>query len=127
MSFFEQILKALLPMRNAFFWPIWITITAAAAIGLAAAVGQAPRGQKKRPINLILTWRQVGTPGAVAALTLLAVFLASYIAMTLAREDFAYSDDAQFIDVTLRGHDIALQISRGGTGASFGLPFSNLT
>src|SRR5271155_3379081 len=98
------------------FWLIWITITAAAAICLAAAVGQAPRGQKttKRPINLILTWRQVGTPGAVAALTLLAVFLASYAAMTLAWEDFSYFDNSYFTDVTLKGRDIGLQISRGG-------------
>ena len=105
------------------FWLIWITITAAAAICLAATVGRAPRGRKttKRPINLFLTWRQVGTPRAVAALTLLAVFLASYTAMTLAWEDFAYYDNSLFTDVTLKGHDLGLQIWQGG--ASFRLAY----
>jgi hypothetical protein len=53
-----------------------------------SAVGQgaAPRRQKARESP---TWRQVGTPSA-AALTLPAVFLGSYIAMTLTWGDFAY-------------------------------------
>jgi hypothetical protein len=97
------------------FWPIWITITAAAVISVTWAVGHVPRSEvaTKRPTNLILTWRQVETPRAVVALTLLAVFLASYIAMTLAWEDFAYYDNSIFHLTTLKGHDLSLQISRG--------------
>jgi hypothetical protein len=119
MSFFEQILKALwamLPHNPARFWLIWITITAAAAICVASAVGQAaaPRRQEatRRPINLTLTWRQVGTPRAVAALTLLAVFLASYIAMTLVWEDFADYDNFNFTTTTLKGQNEGVQIYR---------------
>jgi hypothetical protein len=108
------------------FWLIWITITAAAAIWVASAVGQvaSPRRQKatKRPINLILTWRQVGTPGAVAALTLLAVFLASYIAIILAWEDFAYYDNEYFTLFTLKGQNLGVSISPN-TGRFFPLGF----
>jgi len=97
------------------FWLIWITITAAAMIAVAWAVAHVPRSEEatKRPINLILTWRQVGTPRAVVALTLLAVFLASYIAMTLAWEDFAYYDNSLFHLYALKGHDLSPPISRG--------------
>src|SRR5215471_12176831 len=97
------------------FWLIWITITAAAMIAVAWAVGHVPRSDEatKRPINLILTWRQVGTPRAVVALTLLAVFLASYIAITLAWEDFAYYDNSLFHLYALKGHDLSPPISRG--------------
>jgi len=106
------------------FWLIWITITAAAMIAVAWAVGHVPRSEEatKRPINLILTWRQVETPRAVVALTLLAVFLASYIAMTLAWEDFAYYDNSLFHLTTLKGHDQEPLIRRG-TGRFFPLSF----
>jgi hypothetical protein len=120
MSFFDEILKVMLAHNTARFLLIWITITTAAAICVTLAVGQAaaPTSQKatKRPINLILTWREVATPRAVAALMLLAVFLASYIAMILAWEDFAYYDNDLFTLSTLKGHNFPLQISspRGG-------------
>jgi hypothetical protein len=98
------------------FWLIWITTAATAVISVALAIGQvaAPRHQEatKRRINLTLTWRQAGTPGAVAALTLLAVFLASYIAMILAWEDFSDFDNEYYTLFTLSGHDIGLEISR---------------
>ena len=97
------------------FGLIWITITAAAAIWVASAVGQvaAPTSQKatSRPIDLILMWRQAGTPRAVAALTaltLLAVFLTSYTAMILMWEDFAYYDNSFFTLLTLKGHNFSL-------------------
>ncbi len=116
MSFFEEIHKVMLAHNTTRFLLIWITITTAAAICVTLAVGQAaaPRSQKatKRPINLILTWREVGTPRAVAALMLLAVFLASYIAMILVWEDFAYYDNELFTLYTLKGHNFLLQISQ---------------
>lgn len=114
MFFFEEILKVILAHNTARFLLIWITITTAAAICVTLAVGQAAsqRNQKatKRPTNLSLTWRQVGTSRAVAALTLLAVFLAFYIAMTLWWEDFAYFDNEMFTQTTLKGHNIYMQI-----------------
>lgn len=116
MSFFEQILLWATRHGNSLtFGTIWITITVAAAIYVSSAVGNvvAPTNQKatRRPINLILTWRHAGTPGAVAAaLTLLAVFLASYMAMTLAWEDFAYYDDSIFTLLTLKGHNLPLEM-----------------
>jgi hypothetical protein len=106
------------------FWLIWITITAAAMISVTWVVGHVLRSEEatKRPIDLILTWRQVETPRAVVALTLLAVFLASYIAMTLAWEDFAYYDNSLFHVSTLKGHDLSPPISRG-TGRFYPLLF----
>jgi hypothetical protein len=93
---------------------------------VATAVGQvaAPRRQKatRRPSNLSLPWRQVGTPRAVAALTLLAVFLASYIAMILVWEEFADYDNEYFTLSPLKGHNIGLSISRA-TGRFFPLGF----
>jgi hypothetical protein len=112
------------------FWLIWTTITAAAVIAVAWAVGHVPRSEEatKRPINLILTWRQVETARAVVALTLLAVFLASYIATILAWEDFAHYDNSLFHVSTLKGHDLSPFISRG-TGRFLPLLFQefNLT
>ena len=115
MSSFAEILRALWAMRPAHsFWQIWITITAAAAICVAVAVGRpaAPRrqGATKRPINLIRTWREVETPGAVAALTLLAVIVAFYIAMTLVWEDFSFSDNPWFTLFTLKGDNVGKPI-----------------
>jgi hypothetical protein len=111
MSFFEQILLWAKRHGSLPFDLIWITITAAAAIWVASAVGQvaAPTSQKgtRRPINLILTWRRAGASRAVAALTLLAVFLASYIAMTLVWEDFAHYDDHLFTLLILKGHNFS--------------------
>ena len=114
MSFFEQLLRFLWAHNTVRFFLIWIAITATAAICVATAVGQVadPRSHKtaKRPINLILTWRQLGTPRAVALLTILSVFLACYIAMILAWEDFNYQDNSSFTQFTLKGHNFPLQI-----------------
>jgi hypothetical protein len=90
------------------FLLIWITITAAICVAVAVWLVAAPTRQvaTKRPTSLSLTWRQVGTPRAVATLTFLAVFLASYIAMILAWEDFAYFDHEHFTQITLKGHNI---------------------
>jgi hypothetical protein len=123
-SFFEQILRALWAHNTARFLLIWITITAAACVAVAVGLVAAPKRQvaTKRPTSLSLTWRQVGTPKAVATLTFLAVFLASYIAMILAWEDFAYIDHEHFTQITLKGHNIYLQI-RPDIGRFFPLGF----
>jgi hypothetical protein len=97
------------------FWPVWITITAAAAVFMVVALRpgvERARQATERPANLVLAWRQVGTPGAIATLTLIAMFLASYVALTLVWEDFAYYDNEYYTLVTLKGHNIGLEISR---------------
>jgi hypothetical protein len=120
MAFFEHLtpLWAMRPSNPARFWLIWITITAGAAISVAFTV----RGEKsvatsrqatRVPINLLLTRQQAGTPQAVAALTVLAVFLTSFIAMTLAWDDFAFYDNAVLTHYTLKGHDYRPPIWRG--------------
>ena len=126
MSVFKQIFTALWASEHGQFLLIWITITTAAAICVAIAVGQVvtPSSQKatQRTINLIMTWRQVGTPRAVVTLALLAAFLVCYIAITLVWEDFAYFDNEYFTLHTLQGHNISLRI-HPGSGRFFPLGF----
>src|SRR5271169_1160249 len=112
MIFLSQILRDLQAMLVAHFWPIWVTLTAAAAICVAWAVGQAaaPGGQSQYERHLVPTWRQVGTPGGIAALGMLAAFLVCYIAMILMWEDFAYYDHSFFTRGTLKGYNIAPEI-----------------
>src|SRR5215472_6698503 len=114
MTFLEQIHKITLAHRNAWYLLIWIAITTAAAIGVAAMVGRVadPKSQTatKRPINFISTWRQVGTLRVLALVTCLTIFLASYIAMILVWEDFSYYDNSLFTQFTLRGHNFPLII-----------------
>src|SRR6516162_6237832 len=104
MSFFEQLFKVLWAHNTARFFLIWTTITAAAAICVAAAVrrvaGPKTRVATERTISLVLRWRQVGTLRAVALLTFLTIFLASYTAMILVWEDFAYYDNEFFTQIT---------------------------
>lgn len=132
MSFVIQILKVLWGMRPAHsFWQIWITITAAAAICVAVAVRpgatEGSQNATERRIDPILKWRQDGRPRAVAALTLLAVFLVCYIAMTLVWEDFAYYDDSQLTSSVLQGRDFATSILRAsGRFVPLGLQEFNL-
>ena len=88
------------------FWPIWIPMTAAAAVIVAWAVGwtESPIAQK-RSVSFIGTGRK-GSRGAVTAGTLLSLFTAGYIAMILAWQSFTYYDNSVFTLYTLRGHDI---------------------
>jgi hypothetical protein len=116
MSFFKQILLWAIHHGNALlFGLVWITITAAAAIWVARAGRQVaiPTSQKatRRPIDLAAMWRQAGMLRGVAALTLLAAFLTSYIAMILMWEDFAYYDNWLFTLLTLKGHNISLAMN----------------
>jgi hypothetical protein len=87
MAFLVQILKALWAMHPQRFWLIWFTITTASLIYAMSMVGQVatPTSQKTRrlSINVILTRRQPWNPRAIMALTLLTIFLASYIALIL--------------------------------------------
>lgn len=56
--------------------------------------------------------RHVWSRSAVAALTLLGLFLLCDVAFSLTWEDFTYSDNSMFTLNTLRGHDLAPTISR---------------
>jgi hypothetical protein len=88
------------------FWPVWIPMTAAAAVFVGCAVGWTanPRAQKPS-VSFTRTGRK-GSRGAVTAMMLLALFLTGYIAMILAWENFTYHDNSIFTLYTLRGHDI---------------------
>jgi hypothetical protein len=111
MSFsFEQILSW--NTRHAgflLFGLVWITITTAAAVWVASLVGQvAVPGREsatRGPIGLLALWRRDRAPRDIGALTLLGLFLASYIGMVLVWEDFAYYDDAMLTLSTLKGHN----------------------
>jgi len=109
-----------------FFWPIWLITTLGGAICVASELGlrEARRGRKEieRASKLTLAWPQVQMPGIAAALISLAVFIAAYIAMTLAWEDFAYYDNEYFTLNTLKGHDLGLSIFKN-EGRFFPLGF----
>jgi hypothetical protein len=112
MTFLLPILHDLHAMLFTHFWRTWITLTAGTAICVAWAVGRAGRGQSwnQSQRELIPTWRQFLTPEGIAALALLAAFLVSFIAITLAWEDFAYDDNSWFTVGSLRGHNIPPEI-----------------
>ena len=114
MSFFVEVVNVFRIMLTAHFLLIWTTITTAVAICVAWAVGQAatPRIAQAMtsPVNPTLSWPQVVSPKAVTTVTLLTAFLASYIALTLAWEDFADYDNSFFTLDTLKGHSIGLAI-----------------
>ena len=119
MSSFEHILPWVMHNGNPIlFGLVWIAVTAAAAIWVASAVGQIalPTGRNatRRPIDLILfEWRLTGAPGALASLTLLAAFLASYVVMILVWEDFTYYDNSQLTLLTLKHHNFPPQMDPG--------------
>ena len=102
MGFLHQIRVALF-----LFWPVWVTMTAAATIFVWWFVGRTANPMAhKASVNFTQTRRQVGSRGAVVATTLFASFLAAYIAMILAWENFTYHDNSIFTLYTLRGYDI---------------------
>lgn len=115
MSFLEQIFLWAVRHGNTLqFGLIWITVTVAAATCVGLAVGRAafPIGQNatRHSRDLALTRQQVLAPSVVAMLTLLVVFVVSYVVLILAWEDFAYYDDSVFTLNTLKGHNIQLWI-----------------
>ena len=104
------------PLLRDAFWPIWILITAAAAIGAAVLIklDTVARSQTEKD-----TYEQsrshvarIGASGAVTTFTLLTVFLVCYIAMNLVWENFADHDNSIFTLYTLQGHDYPAPIWR---------------
>src|SRR5438128_1342052 len=99
------------------FWPIWTTITVAAAIVVAWMVGrkstQACEKAEGVATDLEQTRRRVWSSGAIVALLLLGVVLVCYIVVNFRWEDFAYSDNDIFTLFTLKGHDITPPIWNG--------------
>ncbi|MGB6545205.1 MAG: hypothetical protein WBE97_06225 [Candidatus Acidiferrales bacterium] len=109
-----HIVLALWRARITWFWPIWATITVAAAICVARVVGCAASSEHPKSEQSFVSRnrRIVWSRGAVTALTLLGAFLIFYVALTLKWEAFTYSDNSMFTLNTLRGHDISPEISR---------------
>lgn len=102
-------LKAIWRERIAGFWPIWIAMTGAAAIGVAWVVRRpaAPTLQVAKQTPATETRRNSRPAGTIAALTLLAVGVVCFIALTLKWEDFADYDDAYYTTYTLKGLNFA--------------------
>ncbi len=111
-SFLPQLTKVVFKAR--LFWPIWVATAVTAAICVARLVGQAatPMLREAEKASIIRKPRYVWSPGAVVALTLLALFLVCYIVLTLTWEDFAYQDNSMFTVGTLKGRDMGLAIWR---------------
>jgi hypothetical protein len=101
-------------MRFLFAVP-WVTITGAAIIYLIWALRRSvppihdERGKYRN--KGLLTQRPAE---AVAALTLLGVFLTFYISLILVWEDFDYYDNELFLLGTLKGHYLPLRAGFGG-------------
>jgi hypothetical protein len=106
-----QFLRNLHDALVAEFWPIWVALTVAVALCTAWTVARADaargRGRRETPKDLAATWRGAAKPAGIAALAVLAVFLASYVALNLAWENFADYDNSFLTLGTLQGHDIA--------------------
>jgi hypothetical protein len=132
MSFFEQILSWTIRHAGLLsFGLVWIIITTAAAIWVASLIGQVAipgrESATRGPIGPLALWRRDGAPRYIRALTLLGLFLASYIAMVLVWEDFAYYDDSIFTLTTLKGHYVIPAIwPEEGRFWPFGLQEFNL-
>src|SRR5208282_3646128 len=111
-TFLLQMLKAVWRGRVNWFWPIWVLITGGVVIGVASVVGHAStpiaEKDKEEPINRARPHAR--SAGAAAALTLVVLLLAGYIAVSLKWEDFANYDDSYFTLFTLRGHDLSPSI-----------------
>ena len=109
-----HILLAVWRQRAAAFWPIWTTTTAFAGAGVAWVVRQTATSplQIATQAPVIRTRRTNRTGGSVAALTLLAVLLVCYVALTLKWEDFADYDDAYYTTFTLNGQNFGPPIWR---------------
>jgi len=125
-SFFLHILKTIYWARIDWFWQIWISTTAAAAVGVAWVVGHGatPMVKKDKAAAITRVRRYALSGGAVAALTLAVLLLAGYIVVTLKWEDFANGDDSYFTLFTLKGHHVETMISRsmdGGGGRFYPL------
>jgi hypothetical protein len=99
-----QMLKSLWQVRIDWFWPIWIIITAVAAIGVARLVGQAPTRtvEKDKVAEIRSRHGYYFSGGTVAALAVVFLLLVCY-AVLLKWEDFADWDDCYLTISTLKG------------------------
>jgi hypothetical protein len=99
---FLHTLHALWRNRIALFVPFWLSITLVASVLTLALVAR-----RKRAAG---GFRQPSDPGTlgleIPAITILGLFLAGYIALSLVWEDFAYYDDSLFTLGTLSGQNI---------------------
>ena len=117
MSFFEQILSWTIRHAGLLsFGLVWITITTAAAIWVASLIGQVAipgrESATRGPIGLLALWRRDGAPRYIGALTLLGLFLASYVAIVLVWEDFAYYDDSYLPSLPLKATTLYRQFGQ---------------
>ena len=131
MVFCKEIVKALWAIHPQRFWMVWIPVTTASLIyvmsTLRRGATQICEKTTRAPRNAILTRRQIWNPRAIVVLTLSAIFLASYIAMILVWEDFAYYDDDLFMLYALKGSNYPLPIWRdNGRFFPFGMQEFNL-
>jgi hypothetical protein len=104
-------LRILWSHRTVWFWQIWFTETALAALFTAWFV---LRGETDplHPVNAVEQPRlRKGNRPAAAALILLALCLAGFTALSLVWEDFTYYDNSHYTNETLLGRNIPLQIS----------------
>jgi hypothetical protein len=119
--FLLHVLKAVWRGRVAWFWPIWITITGAAVVGVAWVVGHAASPPVKIVRETPITGGQrCSWPRDAVALTLSALVLVAFIVASLKWEDFADYDDAYFTLFTLKGYNFAPPIWQA-TGRFFPL------
>lgn len=98
------------------FGLVWITVTVAAAVWAAFSLrllASSPRRTIRRSIGSRYMWRPDGLAGGFAAVTFLGIFLAFYVAMILLWEDFAYYDNSQLTQLTLKGHNFPPQLDPG--------------
>ncbi|MGD0125998.1 MAG: hypothetical protein ABSF46_11590 [Terriglobia bacterium] len=107
--FLLHFLKAVWHVRVAWFWPIWIALTGAATLIVAWLVSHTTSAPIPiaKPAADISTRRHYWTASAVAALSLLALFLVCYVGMTLKWEDFADYDESAFTLFALRGQNLS--------------------
>lgn len=97
-----HLLRVVWTHRISWFWPIWITLTVAVALGTAWVVGQGP--SEARTV-ITPSQRRVWSPSTAVALAVLALLLAGYMADTLKWENFTNDDDGTYTVNTLRGID----------------------
>lgn len=80
------------------FWPLWWVLTAAVTVSAARLFSSFPARREQSPESRF-RW----SPPAAIALLILAVFLGSFIFLILVGEDFAWPDDGQLTNYSLRG------------------------
>jgi hypothetical protein len=85
------------------FWPVWLTLTAVALVSTALLVRRKAGPAASREAPLPASFGR--SHGTAASVTLLALFLAGYIAGTVVGDDFTFYDNSPFTLYSLRGVD----------------------